>query len=351
MKHPFALQSILDHYTYLKPQDVIRRLRYSTFVSLPKRFLYFEVPKAACTKMKELLRTLEQGPSLELFVGDLLETRRDMFVHARQNVPLPSLVDLDDQTQRTVLESPDFLRFTFVRNPYTRVISAWKNKVVLCEPGYEKVYLQIKGALPPIQRKSLITFREFIEYISTQCDLRTCNPHWRLQTEHLFLSSLNFSFIGKIEQMSDGLRRFEQHLGLSDAFVGGAKNVSHVSAGSEYDKFLADRVYSLYQSDFEAFGYDREAWPAPPLETAEMSNARTVSLNVFSDEIIERNLIISLLYEERNQLRAELRKASSLLPVANALIKLRNKFRRPPSPERKQKLSSEARTTRHPKDR
>jgi Sulfotransferase family len=334
MKHQYALQRILDHYGFLKPEDVIRRLRYSTFVSLPKRFMYFEVPKAACTKMKELLRTLEQGPSLQLFAGDLLETRRDMFIHARQNVPLPSLVDLDDQTQKTVLESPDFLRFTFVRNPYTRVVSAWKNKVMLCEPGHENVYRQIKGALPPVHRKSLITFREFIDYISTQCDLRTCNLHWRLQNQHLFLSALDFSFIGKIEQMADGLHRFAQHLELSDTLVGDARNVSHASAGSEYDKSLADKVFSLYQSDFEAFGYDREAWPAPSPESGEKPKKDTVSLEVFSDEIIERNLIISLLYEERNQLREEVRKASRLrlLPVANGLIKLRNKLRRAPKP-------------------
>lgn len=334
MSHHYAVQRILDCYAYLKPEDATRRLRYSTFVSLPKRFMYFEVPKAACTKMKELLRSLEQGPALNLLVGDLLESRRDMFVHARENVPLPSLVDLDDQTQRTVLESSDFLRFTFVRNPYTRVMSAWNNKVMLCEPGYEKIYLQIKGALPPHYGKSLITFREFIEYISTQCDLRTCNLHWRLQTEHLFLSALDFSFIGKIEQMADGLRRFQQHLGLSIASAGAARNVSHGSAESEYNQFLADKVYSLYHSDFEALGYDRKAWPAPAPDTGDIAKKLTVPLEVFSDEIIERNLIISRLYEERDQLRAELRKASRLrvLPVANALIRLRKKFRRPPKP-------------------
>jgi hypothetical protein len=332
MNHPYAVQRILDHYTYLKPADAVRRLRYSTFVSLPKRFMYFEVPKAACTKMKELLRDLEHGPSLQILVGDLLETRRDMFVHARQNVPLPSLLDLDDKTQRTVLESPDFLRFAFVRNPYTRVMSAWKNKVMLCEPGYENVYVQMKGALPPLKDKSLVTFGEFIEYISKHSDLRTCNLHWRLQTEHIFSSVLDFSFIGKIEQMADGLRRFQQHLGLSTPFAGAARNASHGSRGSEYNKPLADKVYSLYHSDFEALGYDRDSWPAPPPDTGERSKKLTVPIEVFSDEIIERNLIISQLYEERDQLRAEVRKVSrlGLLPLANALIKQRNKLRRSP---------------------
>jgi hypothetical protein len=97
---------------------------------------------------------------------------------------------------------------------------------------------------------------------------------------------------------------------------------------------LADKVYSLYRPDFEALGYEREAWPAPPCDTCDMSKKVGVPLEVFNDEIIERNIIISLLYEERDQLRGELRKASRLrlLPVANAAIKLRKKFRRPPKP-------------------
>jgi len=86
-----------------------------------------------------------------------------MFIHARPNVPLPSLVDLNNRTQEEVLESPDFLRITVVRNPYTRLISAWTNKILLCEPGVKEEYLQIKGQLPALHKKSLISFPEFVE--------------------------------------------------------------------------------------------------------------------------------------------------------------------------------------------
>src|SRR5437773_10536584 len=133
MRYSYALERILDHFPGLKPGDVIFRLRQSTFVSLPKRYMYFEIPKAGCTQMKELLRRIEGAAPMNLFTNGDWQTRRAMFIHSRSNIPLPSLVDLDDASQKEVFESPDFLRMTVVRNPYARLASAWRNNVLLCE--------------------------------------------------------------------------------------------------------------------------------------------------------------------------------------------------------------------------
>lgn len=320
MSYPYAVQRILDTYSDLKPEEITQRLRYSSFISIPKRYMYFEVPKAACTKMKVLLRSLEQAPPLKLFAPELRETRRDMFIHARENVPLPSLLDLDDKSQREVLESPDFLRITFVRNPYTRLASSWKNKILLCEPDQHQLYLQIRGQLPEFHAKSLIGFEEFVEYVGNQCDLRTCDSHWRRQVDHLFFSAMNFSYVGKIEQMAEGLQRFEEHLGLSTPLTNDARNVSHSSA-VVYHKDLAEQVYSLYQADFQILGYDRDTWPGVELNPGEASKRATPREEIFADEVIERNIIILYLYEERDHLKADMRKVYrlQLLVIANAV--------------------------------
>jgi Sulfotransferase family len=221
MKHSHVVQLILDHYG-LDPDAITQRLRFSTFVSLPRRYMYFEVPKAACSTVKELLRRLEGAQPMELLSGDVWESRRDMFVHWRNNIPLPSLPDLDDNTQREVLESPTFFRLTFVRNPYTRLASAWRNKVMLCEPGKQYV----------------------------------------------------------------------------------------ASASKVYSEALADRVYSLYEKDFEAFDCDRDTWPSNTQDSDHKEP--TVSQEKFNDEAIERNLVISLLYEERERLQEQLNRVSQL---------------------------------------
>ena len=325
MTYSYVVRRILSHYPHLEPESVSERLRHSSFVHVRKRYLYFEVPKAACTQMKELLRRQEGAPAIQLFAGKLMETRREMFIHARENVPLPSLVDLDDATQKEVLESDGFFRFAIVRNPYSRVVSAWKNKVVPCEPGAERLYLEIKGRLPDMHAKELIAFDEFVSYLG-KIDLRASDPHWRRQVDHLFLDALSFSLVGKMEDMSGAMERFQQHLGLAEPLMTGKKNVSAPVGLATYDQNLADKVYSLYREDFERLGYNRDSWrdgqsAVPAAQKAVIPEAR------FYDEIIERNLIISGLYAERERLQADLKRVSRLhlLPLVNGLAGVRRR--------------------------
>ena len=323
-RYPYVVQEISSHYPHLDRTEIEQRIRHSSFVDVSKRYLYFEVPKAACTQMKELLRQQQGAPPLQLFVGKLMETRRNMFIHARENVPLPSLVDLDDATQKEVLESDSFFRFTIVRNPYTRLISAWKNKVVPCEPGAERLYLAIKGRLPDMHAKDLITFDEFVNYLRAKSDLSEADPHWRRQVGHLFFEALSFSHVGKLENIAATLARFQQHLGLAQPLTVGRENVSAPVGLATYNQDLADKVYSLYQEDFERLDYDRDSWRSGQSAVPEASPA-VIPEARFYDEIIERNLIISGLYEERRRLRADLKRASRLgvMPLANALASLR----------------------------
>ena len=330
MRYPYALGRILDHFPDLSPGDVIRQLRRTTFVSVEKRYVYFAIPKSACTQMKELLRTVENAPPIKVFADGSPQTRRDMFVHARPNVPLPSLMDLDDGAQREVLEAPDFLRMTVVRNPYTRLVSAWTNKVLLCEPGVKDEYLQIKGRLPDFREKFMVSFPEFVEYVEEKCDLRTCNNHWRRQVDHTFFPAMNFSLVVKVEQLAEGLRRFERHLGSSNSLVADGKNKSIPSGPGLYTRELADKVYSLYRADFEVLGYDRNAWITGGEKVRDEPTKAYVSEERFRDEVIERNLIISGLYEERDRLQTQLRWASRLrlLSVVNTLVALESILRK-----------------------
>jgi len=328
MTYSYIVRRILSHYPDADPESVTMRLRYSSFVNVAKRYLYFEVPKAACTQMKELLRLQEGAPPIKLFVGKLLETRREMFVHARENVPLPSLIDLDDATQRDVLESDDFLRLTIVRNPYTRLVSAWKNKVVPCEPGCERLYLEIKGRLPDMHAKELITFDEFVGYLESKCDLSWCDQHYRRQVDHVFFEAMNFSHVGKVENMAASLARLQQHLGLPESFTASGKNVSAPVGLATYDQNLADRVYELYRPDFQRLGYDRDSWRASQ-SAGPIPPKVVVSEERFYDEIIERNLIISSLYQERARLQADLQRVSRLhlMGLVNALAGVRRRVR------------------------
>ncbi len=333
MRVDYAVERILDHFPRLSASDVVYRLRYSTFVNTSRRYLYFEVPKAACTQMKHLLRHLEGAPPIDLLAdANTLETRRDLYVHARANVPLPSLADLDSSLQREVLESPDFLRITVVRSPYTRLVSAWRNKVLLCDGITGKnVYLQLRGRLPGIHEDLPIPFDEFVRYVERQCDLPNCDIHWVRQVDYNFFPAMNYSWVGEVERLEETVRRLEAHLGLSGVLAVDRRNESLPVGQALFTEELADAVYALYRSDFELLGYDRESWRrvAGPHSAGRAPEQGTFSEERLRDEIVERNLVILSLYEDRKRLQAQLRRVSRLhlIQVANTLAAWRSKLR------------------------
>jgi hypothetical protein len=319
MRPSYAVQVVLEKYKGLRPQEVASALRYRTFVSVAKRYMYVEVPKAACTGMKWLLHQLENGPA-PLAVS-LYQTRRDMFIHARENVPLPSLVDLDNYTQRYILESPEVLRMTIVRNPYTRIVSTWRNKVLLCEPGgFDQIYVKIKGQAPEPAVKPTISFHEFVRYLAMHQNLRS-NVHWTPQTDHTFFRAFDYNHVGKTERLAETLRHFQDHLGRAEPLEFERRNASTLLGHVTYDSEMAALISQLYQQDFETFAYDPNIWPFE--QEADVRSVAKYSEAIYRDEIIERNMIIMYLSDKCGKLEHRYRRRLRKRRQDNRAVKKR----------------------------
>ncbi len=200
-----------------------------------------------------------------------------------------------------VLTAPDFLRLAVVRCPYTRVVSAWRNKVLLCEPGYEYVYRKALGANYSPHLQQPLGFEQFLNFVEAEEDLRICNPHWRMQVNLLLYPAISYTHVGKLEKLSETVRVIEAHLtpktplrlGRGNSTDGGAYKLTSNDA---------ERIYNLYAADFEAFGYKADSWRDL---NRERDNPGFVSESRFIDEVVERNLMISHLYEELARLEAK----------------------------------------------
>jgi hypothetical protein len=294
---PYAVRRVADHCPEISVENIRRRLGYASYVNVERRYMYYQVSKAGCTSMKWLLHALERLPPIEYFTGWQRESRRDMFIHERANIKIPSLLDLDDATQEFVLTAPEFMRFTVVRNPYMRIESAWKDKVRLCAPTYERFYKGAKGKLPegndPL---SLMTFREFVDVIARE-DLANCDAHWRLQVVQTLRGALKLSHVGRLEKLSETIRILYAHLG--EVQPPQPATMNRTAGASHYDEDIAKTVHGLYRQDFEAFGYDPDSW----VRGSDRTGPPVVPESIFVDEVLERNIVIGHLYEERDVLR------------------------------------------------
>jgi hypothetical protein len=239
-----------------------------------------------------------------------------MFVHARANAPLPALTELDDAAQRELLEDNDVLRFTVVRNPYTRFVSAWRDKVYLYEPTVEDVYLAVRGAAPDVANKQPVQFAEFVAHVERTISAST-DPHWRRQVDLTYPDAIRYTHVGKTENLPATIALLYRRAGHEPPPTMPHANGAALLAGASYTPTLARRVHDMYAQDFVAFDYDPAAWPR------DVDAETGVSIERFVDEVMERNVVITHLYDERARLSREYQDVYRF-----SLTRLKNKWRR-----------------------
>lgn len=128
-------------------------------VSLQNRYVYVSTPKVACSSVKLTLQQIELGmPELSLEGG---------LAHSREMGPFlrPSQLANFEES----LHGGDFFCFVFVRNPYTRLLSAYLDK--MRGRGSEKKAIVKALGRPESALEEEISFADFLQGIALQLSL------------------------------------------------------------------------------------------------------------------------------------------------------------------------------------
>jgi hypothetical protein len=155
----------------------------------------------------------------------------------------------------------EYFWFTVVRNPYSRLLSAYLQK------GQEKERGHIKFIdYPGLAKLNPTGFKEFVAFL--QDNGINKNQHWWPQTDLLFMPANHFDFIAKTENLEQDLEYVFQQVGLnknhnlslSKPHVAETSlNWKITNANNKLRQFYDDKtteiVYELYQSDFINFKY------------------------------------------------------------------------------------------------
>lgn len=222
------------------------------------RLIYLCVPKAASTTIRSILSSLEVGtPPGPL---ELLYNRRCSGIRS------PRLTGFS--VFHRLANSAEALRFTFVRNPYARLLSAWSDRFQgrrLIEgkssiDAYRVHRAAISRSLPDGPDQTL-SFPQFVEFATATVDQRI-DIHWQLQDDFAKVPGLPLNLIGKVESFQTDFARVLDHIGVTQQararYLHLAVNPSSHQAWQEYyTDALAARVYRAYERDFDKFGYPR----------------------------------------------------------------------------------------------
>ncbi len=217
--------------------------------------IYVSIPKNASTTIKAFLSVLNGQPML---APETLHTRR------RSGLLSPARAGLS--TFHQIATSPTALRFSFVRNPYARLVSAWadkfSNKQLAPGDPFVDIYLNYRmeaGNGHATVPGDPLSFEQFAAFASATAARRE-NSHWSLQHDLIGFPGLDLNFVGAVERFGDDFGRIVKQLGIDatqiNPLIENHYNPSrHRPWRDYYTSDLAKMVYRAYERDFDQFKY------------------------------------------------------------------------------------------------
>jgi len=184
----------------------------SMMVSEQHKLMYIPVAKCACTSLKSMMVKLAAVEQAELAIQLGVHMVTDRFNTGVQ------LKDKPMDTARAILASDDYLKFSVIRNPLERLVSAYLEKFVYNRHSQRNL-MHTRPLITVIQGSEDIdivrgiSFDEFVAYIIGQ-DPMDLDPHWRPQ--HLYFRGVrHLSRIFRLEEIEKLSAWLDQEAGVT----------------------------------------------------------------------------------------------------------------------------------------
>jgi hypothetical protein len=147
-----------------------------------------------------------------------------------------------------------YFKFTFVRNPWDRLVSCYNSKFVKGGTGLRM------GKYGEVSLRSGMPFGDFAEAVCQVPD-EAADPHFRSQHVTICQDSpekaILADFVGRFENLQEDFGNIAQEVGLKArlSHINKSKNNSSSAYRDFYDKRIARMVGERYREDADIFGY------------------------------------------------------------------------------------------------
>ena len=216
-------------------------------VSNKHRYIYFETPKVACSTIKRTLQSFEVDNDVDKLAKD---------VHDKAKSPLLSPMSLANPISRHI---KTHFTFGFVRNPYSRLLSCYLDKIAGSE--YERNIRLPKIGLDPSDD---ISFSDFLRAVKTY-PVGEWDIHWMPQTILLAHDKIDLDFIGRQETFAPDFNKVLAFLNKEERSTEIINTNWHsVGANKKLEQYLTkearELISEIYYDDFKAYGYGFEPY-------------------------------------------------------------------------------------------
>lgn len=166
-----------------------------------------------------------------------------------------------------------YYSFIFVRHPFERLLSAYRNKFLdpynsVFQQRYGKKILRLFRPDAPIEEIKAgrnVTFSEFVKYV-IHCSENhiKLDEHWEVMNKLCSPCSIKYNYIGKMTSLVEDAQQVLKELGVDndvefpanskDKYKKNIKDLIREYYSTITDKHL-DKLYDIYKDDFELFSY------------------------------------------------------------------------------------------------
>ncbi|XP_053272615.1 carbohydrate sulfotransferase 12-like [Pleuronectes platessa] len=218
--------------------------------------IYCYIPKVACTNWKRVMYVLKHGEPYQD-----PSSIYDQYVHGLGNLRL-----LSNHTRiERKAKLKHYTKFLFVRDPFVRLISAFRDKFEDSKNDYyyKPLSQHIQRLYDHTPYPPRITFYNFIQYLldpQTEQNL-PFDPHWRQMHRLCHPCLIQYDFIGHQETLQEDAEQLLNTLKLQNdiKFPPSYVNITTPEYLSGWFRKvpLVERMklYKLYETDFKLFGY------------------------------------------------------------------------------------------------
>ena len=158
-----------------------------------------------------------------------------------------------------------YYRFTFVRHPLARLVSAYRNKMLEIK-DYQlhygrKIIQKYRKNFDPETKGDDVTFTEFVRFL-LDSPVAKMNEHWQPFDRLCQPCVISYDFIGDYESLEDEANYVLEKSGTSvrwpprQGFYKPTKDDEVKKFYGSVEMALVKRLLEKYQLDFTLFGYD-----------------------------------------------------------------------------------------------
>lgn len=221
------------------------------------RYVYLNNPKVGCSSIKMALWMATTGQSQEQIPNP----------HDLGSSPFSA-------TLPAAFKAADYHVFTFVRNPFVRLVSAYLNKIVGKEAIVWDCFVEQSGAEFGFTSKSDLTFDEFVSIIS-RCRPEALDPHWRPQYLNTLFPLVLPDFVGHLELMDAQLPAVLERIFGRGTRIETRFDPHRTAAQQDYLEYYRNpetlsAALSLYFLDFSYFQYSLDPAVSAPLRNIDL---------------------------------------------------------------------------------